>query len=84
MGSYTIEELMEREGRGSLSIRSQWLFWDPHLPRAGITLQERMDGGPYKVSGGELFFPSAGIGVSYEKDDETGETKAQLHLNKEF
>lgn len=84
MGSYTIEELMERDGVGSLNLRSEWLIRDPNLPRAGITLREDTEGGPYKVSGGELFFPNAGIGVSYEKDDETGENKAQLHLEKEF
>ncbi len=84
-GSHSMEELKAMEqGPASYSVSSGWLFGGSNLPQAGLTVSERAEQGGYGVSGGEVFLPSSGMGVSYEKNEETGETKTFLNLKREF
>ena len=83
-GSYTLEELSSGAGTSSFSINSSWLMHDPSIPQVGVVLWKEPDQDTYRVSGGELFLPESGMGISYEKIEETGETRAFLKFKREF
>ena len=84
-GSYTFNELRARNAAEtpSVSVNSSWVFGGS-APQAGLTVQRNPLTGQYEVSGGELFLPNSGMGLSYEKDAESGETRTYLNLKKEF
>ena len=82
-GSHTLDEIKSAEGSSTLNINSSWLLRNSNAPRAGVLFQKDSTD-TYRMSGGELYLPESGMGISYEKDAETGETKTSLHLKKEF
>ncbi|MEN8255800.1 MAG: hypothetical protein ABFR33_10075 [Verrucomicrobiota bacterium] len=83
-GAYTLENLQSKGGTPSLNVKSSWLVRNPNAPQIGITLRQNPATSEYDVGGGELFLPNRGVGVSYEKDEKTGETKTFLELKREF
>jgi hypothetical protein len=83
-GSYTLDELRDMQDRPrSFKLNSAWLIGTSNIPQAGVRLQEDPDTGNYKVRGGEVNLPS-GMGVSYEKDSDSGETRTFLNIKKQF
>ncbi len=84
-GQYTWSDLQNQEsGSSSFSLKSKWLIGSSNAPQVGIKAEKIQESEMYKVSGGEVFLPQSGVGVSYEKDSETGESKTFLNIKKEF
>lgn len=85
-GSYTAGEFeAERDSEApAFSLSSSWVLHNKKLPKTGIKVAKNPETGNYEVSGGEVFFQEKGVGVSYEKDESTGETKTFLNFQKDF
>jgi hypothetical protein len=84
-GSYTIDELRaDPNNPQSFKLNSSWFFGDPSLPHAGISLQKNPLTGEYEFIGGQFFLPKAGVGMSHEADQQTGESRTFLNIKKSF
>lgn len=83
-GSYTLQELREESGSSSLTLNSAWLLRRSAYPQLGIMLEKEPGTDTYRMSGGEVFLPGSGVGISYEEDADTGESRAFLKLKREF
>ena len=84
-GSYTLDELRGgKDGELSFNLRSSWIVGSSNTPQAGLRFRRNPLTGQYEVVGGEVYFPSSGIGVSHELDEDSGETQTFLNMKKEF
>ncbi|WP_372794146.1 hypothetical protein [Pontiella sp.] len=85
-GSFTFAEFkaQRQDQVPEYSLSSTWLLTNSALPRASIKTAQNPDTGELEVSGGEIFLPESGLGVSFEKDEASGETRTFLHLKHGF
>lgn len=85
-GSYTAGEFkaQQEDQIPEYSLSSSWVLHNKQLPKAGITVSRNPATGRYEVSGGEVFLQEQGVGVSYEKDETTGETQTFLNFKRDF
>ncbi|MDH3981441.1 MAG: hypothetical protein OES84_00910, partial [Kiritimatiellaceae bacterium] len=83
-GSYSLEDLQNQEsGSSLLNLNSSWITGGD-IPQVGVHVARNPITGNYEVSGGELFLPNPGMGVSYERIEESGETRTFLNWKREF
>lgn len=84
-GSHTWDDLRAGSDEPTLyNLSSGWIWGGSNTPQAGITVWENPETGEYEVSGGEIFLPKRGVGISYEEDKQTDETRTFFNLKKEF
>jgi len=83
-GNYTLREFKEKEADKPLTLNSSWIIWNKKLPQLETALRKNEETGEYELIGGGIYFPTKGLGVSYERDKETDETRAYLNLKKSF
>jgi hypothetical protein len=84
-GSHTWDELRaDPDHPRSIHLNSAWVVRGSNMPHAGIRVQKNPATGQYEISGGELNMPDDGLGMSYEKDSESGETRTFLNMKKKF
>lgn len=85
-GSYTLDELGEGRGDGSVAvnIRSSWFLGGSNAPQAGLRVRLNPLTGQNEIVGGEIYLPGKGIGVSSELDEDSGEARTFLNLQKKF
>ncbi|VGO21698.1 hypothetical protein [Pontiella sulfatireligans] len=82
-GSYSLDEL-HGDGSMQFKLNSAWVVGDLNTPQAGLTIRKNSKSGEYEISGGEVFLPSRGVGMSYEQDEEAGESRTFFNMKKEF
>ena len=83
-GNYTVREFKEKEADKPFTLNSSWIIWNKKLPQLETALRKNEETGEYELIGGGIYFPTKGLGVSYERDKETDETRAYLNLKKSF
>ncbi len=85
-GSYSLDELGEGRGDGSVAvnIRSSWFLGSSNAPQAGLRVRLNPLTGQHEIVGGEIYLPGKGIGVSSELDEGSGEARTFLNLQKKF
>jgi hypothetical protein len=84
-GTYTLDELLSGNGQApAFSLNSSWFIGSSNLPQAGILLRKNPDSGQYEFSGGDLYLPGSGVGVRYEEDEQSGETRTFINVKKKF
>jgi hypothetical protein len=84
-GSYTTADLLsEKSGTPSITLKSSWLFGTEESPQVAAHISRDPLTGEYALSGGELFLPQPGMGLSVEKDVDSGETRAVLSFKRKF
>lgn len=85
-GSYSTHDLHHQNDNKSKSfgLNSSWVTGNSNLPEAGVHVAQNPVTGKYEVNGGEIFLPDPGVGVSYEKDEESGESKTFLNWKTTF
>jgi len=85
-GSYTKEDLTTGEGDGSLafSLSSAWILNSSNLPSAGLRVRLNPQTKEYEVVGGEFSLPKSGMGVSHERDEQSGENKTYFNFKRSF
>jgi hypothetical protein len=83
-GSYTTDELREgNDAPPTYKLKSSWLTGSD-APSVGIHIERNPATGNYEVSGGEIFLPGSGVGMSFDDDRESGESKTFLNWKREF
>ena len=84
-GSYTIDDLISgRDTAPAVRLDSSWFIGGSNTPTTNIRVRKNPGTGQYEWVGGEVFLPGPGVGVRYEKDGESGETRTFLHIKKSF
>jgi len=83
-GSYTLNQLKEKEGSKPFTLNSSWIIWNKNFPQLETSLRKNKETGEYEFIGGGIYFPTKGLGVNYERDKDTDETRAYLNLKKSF
>ncbi len=83
-GSYTVDEFRSQNTHTGFSLNSSWLLWNSSLPQMKVTLRKNFASGEYELVGGKLFLPTKGMGISYEDDKDTGESRAYFDVKKDF
>ncbi len=84
-GSYTTDDLLsEKSGTPSVTLKSCWFFGNEESPQVAARISRAPLTGAYEVSGGELFLPRSGMGLSVEKDIDSGETRTVFSIKRDF
>jgi len=84
-GSYTLDDLLAKDGQSpSLNFRSSWLPGSGRIPEASVRVEFDPATGTYNVKGGGITDPKSNVGISFEKDQNGGESKTFLNWKKEF
>jgi hypothetical protein len=83
-GSYTWEELLSGNGTRSFKLHSKWFGGSSNVPQAELIIRERPGSDEYELGGGKIFLPNHGMGISYEKDQQSDETRTFFNVKKEF
>ncbi len=83
-GSYTLGELRDGSGSSGFNLNSSWFIWNKNIPQAGAKIRKNLATGKYELIGARVALPKGGLGVSYEDDKETGDSRAYLDVKRDF
>lgn len=83
-GSYTTDDLKNGDDSSSeIKLKSSWITGSS-IPAIALLVGQNPASGKYEINGGEVYLPSRGIGLSFEEDQNTGESQTFLNMKRTF